>query len=68
MLKDSDSGNAHLVNCVDEVPERCEVRRVFDEVPHVPIAGASTASMFSGKVQVDILFLGDIIALRTMDM
>ena len=64
---DSDSGNAHRVNYVDEVLGRCEVRRASDKAPHVPISGTPTASMFNEKVQVDLLFLGDIVALRAMD-
>ena len=53
---------------VDEVLERCDVCRSFAKAPHDPIAGASTVSMFNGKAQAGLPFLGDIIALRAMDM
>ena len=58
----------HLVRFADEVAEQCEVCRAFDKAPRIPIAGTSTASAFNEKLQIDLLFLGDIIALRIMDM
>ena len=58
----------HLATCVDEVMAQCEICRTFDEAPHVPAAGTSTVAMFNAKLQVDLLFLDDIIALRIMDL
>ena len=46
---DSDWDYIHLVTCVDEVSEQCEVRRTFDKAPHVPVAGASAALVFHEK-------------------
>ena len=46
----------HLVNYVDEVLKRCEVCHAPEKAPHVPISGASAASMFSEKLHVTILF------------
>ena len=46
-LVDSEGGNSHLADSVDEVPEQCELRRAFEKAPRVPIAGASTASVFN---------------------
>ena len=34
----------------------------------MPIVGAATVSAFNEKVQVDLLFLGDIIAPHAMDV
>ena len=52
---DSESGNSHMANYVGEVLE-CEICRACGKAPHVPIAGASTASVYSEKVQADLLF------------
>ena len=65
---ESDGGKSHSVNCVDDVLGHCEDCPAVDKAPDVPIAASSTASMFNEKVQVDLLFLGDSIALRDMDM
>ena len=68
ILVDSDSGMSHLVAHVDSVLENCEVCRAFDKAPHLPIAGTSSVSCFNERVQVDLLFLDDIIAARAMDV
>ena len=68
VLADSKGGIFRWVNCVDEVLQQRETCRASDKAPHVPTAGTSTASMFSEKVQVDLLFLGDITALQDMGM
>ena len=52
----------------DEVLEHWDVWKALEEAPHVPIAGASPASMFNEKVQVGLPFCDDIIALRAMDI
>ena len=49
-----------LANCVDEVLEHCEVCRSFDKAPHV--------SMINGKLQADVPYLDDLIALHAMDV
>ena len=64
---DSEDGNPRLVNFVGDVREHCETCRASGKAPHVPLAGTSTASMLNEKAQADLLFLGDIIALREMD-
>ena len=68
VLKYPESGNSHSVNFVGEGPEHCAVCKAFEKAPHVPIAGTSTVSMFNEKVQVDLAFLEDLIALHAMDM
>ena len=67
ILVDSDGGMSHLVAHVDSVLENCEVCRAFDKAPHLPIAGTSSVSCFNERVQVDLLFLDDIIAAHAMD-
>ena len=56
----------HVLTCVGEVLERCEVCRACAKAPHVPVAGASTASMIKGKSQVDLPSLDDVVALHAM--
>ena len=68
VLVDSDGGMSHLVNQVDQVLETCDVCRAFDKAPHIPIAGTTTVSAFNEKVQVDLLFLGDLIVAHAMDV
>ena len=62
VLVDSERDNMHLLTCADEVLARCEVCRAFGKAPHAPVAGASTVAAFNVKLQVDLLFLGDVIA------
>ena len=68
ILVDSDGGMSHLVAHVDSVLGNCEVCRAFDKAPHLPIAGTSSVSCFNERVQVDLLFLDDIIAAHAMDV
>ena len=58
----------HLPTCVDEVLAQCGVCQAFGKAPHAPAAGASTVAAYSEKLQVALLFVGDIIALRIMDV
>ena len=68
VLVGSGGDNLHLLRHVDEVLERCDVSRSSDRAPHVPIAGTSAVSMSNEKLQVALLFLADIVALRVMDV
>ena len=68
VLADSVWNNMDLVGCVDEVMAQCEGRQASDKAPHVPEAGTSTVAMFNGKLQADLLFLDDVIALRFIDV
>ena len=56
VLVHSEGGKSHLVNFAERVLEHCEVRRASDKAQRVPIAGTSTAPMFSEEVQADLLF------------
>ena len=62
---DSDRDNARLAN---EELEHCEVSRTSDNAPHVPSAATSVVSMSNEKLQVDLLYVGGLIALRAMDV
>ena len=68
VLVDSAGGMSHLVNQVGQVPETCDVCRALDKAPHIPMAGTTTVSAFNEKVQVDFLFLGDLIVVHAMDV
>ena len=57
-LADSGGGMSHLVNHVDAV---------LDKAPHFPIAASSRVSASNEKIQVDLLFLEDLIVARAMD-
>ena len=65
---DSDSGNAHLLTCMDESLEQREVCRASDKAPRVPAAGNPTVAMFNGKLQAHLPLAGDIIAAHVMDV
>ena len=67
VLADSEGGNLHLVASANEELAQREVCQAFDRAPHVPAAGTSIVAMLSEKLLADLLFLGDIIALQTMD-
>ena len=51
VLVNSEGGNSHLVNNVDEVLECCDACRAFDMAPHVPIAGTSAVSMCNEQMR-----------------
>ena len=46
--------NTRLITCADEVLARCEVCQAFEQAPHAPVAGTSTAAMLNQKLQEDI--------------
>ena len=48
--------------------ETCDVRRAFDKVPNIPIAGTATVSAFDEEVQVDLLSLDDLVVVGAMDV
>ena len=55
------------ITCADGVPAQCDVCQAFGKAPRVPAAGTSTVAMFNEELQVDLLSLDDIVALRIMD-
>ena len=64
----SEGGNLHVLRYVDKVSGRCEVCRSLDCTPHVAPSGTPTVSMFNERLQIDLLFLDDIVALHRMDV
>ena len=56
----------HLLTCVREASDPCEVCRAFDQAPHAPMAGTSVVAMINGNLQADLLSLDAIIALHSM--
>ena len=68
VLADSDWGNMHLVNYLDEVAVQRDVCRSLDNAPRVRIARFSSVSAFGEKLQVDLSFSDDLIAVRAMNV
>ena len=44
------------------------MKETFEVAPHIPIARTTTVSAFNEKVQVDLVFLGDLIVAHAMDV
>ena len=63
---DAGKDNLPPLRHVEEVANQCDVCKAFDKAPHTPIAGTSTVAMFNEKLQVDLLFLDDLIVLHIM--
>ena len=53
---DSERETMGMGNYAGEASERREICRAFDKAPHIPTAGAPTASPFNKKSQADALF------------
>ena len=67
-MAEADDKAGILIPPVDDVVRECEIWRASDAAPTIPIAGTSQASSFHEKVKVDLLFLGDLIALRVIGL
>ena len=65
---DAEGDAQSLVHHVDEVVAQCDTCEAFDKAPHIPISGTSTVSMFNERLQMDLLFLDDIVALHIKDV
>ena len=63
---DAEGANKRLLAVMNEVVGQCEVRQAFDTAPHLPLAGTSSAPLFKKELQVDLLFLGNVIDLRAV--
>ena len=57
-----------MIQHVDDVVSLRDTCKAFEKAPRIPISGTSPVSMFNERVQMDLLFLDDIIALRIMDV
>ena len=62
-----DRSNVGL-SAVGEVASQCNVGVAPDPAPHVPTAGTSSVSASNKKVHVDLLFRGDAISVRAMEV
>ena len=65
---DAEGDTQSLIQHVDEVASQRDTCKAFEKAPHIPISGTSTVSMFNERLQMDLLFLDDIIALHIMDV
>ena len=63
---DAEGDTQYLVQHVGDVVAQCDVRKAFEKAPHIPISGTSSASTSNERLQMDLLFLGDIIALHSV--
>ena len=57
-----------LVDFAEEVAGQREARQASKKAPCAPAAGDSPASSLNEKFQVDLPFLGDVVALHAMDV
>ena len=57
-----------VLGSVAAVVYRGEVHLAFDNAPHLPIVGMSLPSAFMERIQVDLLFPDDVIAVRAVDL
>ena len=67
-MAEADGRANSLIQYVDEVVGNCDVCKAFDSAPAIPVAGTSSVSAFNEKLQVDLLFLDDIIVLHVLDL
>ena len=67
-MAEADGKANSLIPLVDDVVRRCEICRASDVALAIPASAASSPSSSNEKVQVDLLFLGDIIVLRVFDL
>ena len=67
-MAEADGRANSLIQYVDEVVRNCDVCKAFDSAPAIPVAGTSSVSAFNEKLQVDLLFLDDLIVLHVLDL
>ena len=68
VLVDAEEDTQSLIQHVDDVVSLRDTCKAFEEAPHIPISGTSSVSMFDVRLQMDLLFLGDIVGLQIMDV
>ena len=67
-MAEADGKTNSLIPLADDGVRECEICRAFGVAPANPASGASSASPFNEKVQVFLLFLGDVIVLRVLGL
>ena len=65
---DAEGANEGLLDCEGDVQRECEVCQAFEKALRLSVTGTSGVSPFNGKIQMDLPFLDDVIALHAMDM
>ena len=68
IMTDADGAGATVLKAVDFAADLCGVCAALEKAPNLPVAGTSLAPSFNAKVQADLLFLGNVIALHAMDL
>ena len=53
---------------MDDAVAQCDVCKAFGKAPHPPVSGTSSVSMFNPRLQMDLLFLDDTVALHIMSV
>ena len=66
-MAEADGKAGKLIPSAGDVVRECEICRASDAAPAIPVAGTSHVSSFNEKVRADLLFLGDLVALRVID-
>ena len=68
VLADAEGDTQSLIQHVDDVVSSRDARKAFGRAPHIPISGTSSVSMFNERLQMDLLFLDAVVALRITDV
>ena len=67
-MAEADGKANGLIPLVADVAREREICRAFYVAPAIPVACTPSASSSNEKVQVDLLFLGDLVALSVLDI
>ena len=68
VLVDTDGDTQPPIRHAGDVVSQRDTCKASEKAPHIPISGTSSVSMFSDRLQMDLLFLDVIITLRIMDV
>ena len=68
VLADAGGDTQSLIQHVDDVVSQRETCKAFEKEPRTPISGTSSVSMLNERLQMDLLFLDDIIALHFLNV
>ena len=68
VLADSEGDAQSLIQHVDDVVSQRDARKASERAPRIPDSGTSSLSTFNERLQMDLLFLDDIITSHIMDV
>ena len=68
VLVDAKGDTQSSIQHVDDVVSQRDACKAFAKPPRIPISGTSSVSTFNERLQTDLLFLDDIVALRILDV